>query len=89
MPAVSILLPNQVVVQQQQQQRRRPVIPELLLRPFIMPMMPVVPLLSAQREHPSSQCMYSGDNGGGDDEHGEDAAPRPADEYQYDQLQPA
>ena len=83
MPAVSILLPNQAVVQQQQQQqqRRRPVIPELLLRPFIMPMMPVVPLLSAQREHPSSQYMFSGIDGGGDDEHGEDAAPRPPDAY--------
>ena len=52
-PAVSILLPNQAVVQQQQQQLRRPVIPELLLRPLIMPIMPVVPLLSAQRQHTS------------------------------------
>ena len=91
-PAVSILLPNQAVVQQQQQQQqqqRRSMIPELLLRP--LPIMPAVPLLSAQRQHTSSQCMDNG-NDGGDDEHGEDAQEeaartRPADSYQHDQLQ--
>ena len=89
MPAVSILLPNQAVVQQQQQQQqqqRRSMIPELLLRP--LPIIPAVPLLSAQRQHTSSQCMDNG-NDGGDDEHGEDAALRPPDAYQHVQLQPA
>ncbi|MEC9336702.1 MAG: hypothetical protein VYC68_04290, partial [Candidatus Thermoplasmatota archaeon] len=61
-------------------------IPELLLRPLRI--MPAVPLLSAQREHTSSQCMDNG-NDGGDDEHGEDAALRPPDAYQHVQLQPA
>ena len=80
-PAASMLLPNQAV--QQQQQQRRSVIPELLLRPLRI--MPAVPLLSAQREHTSSQCMHNG-NDGGDDEHGEDAQEeaartRPADSY--------
>ena len=90
-PAVSILLPNQAVVQQQQQQQqqRQSMIPELLLRP--LPIIPAVPLLSAQRQHTSSQCMDNG-NDGGDDEHGEDAQEeaartRPADSYQHDQLQ--
>ena len=88
-PAVSILLPNQAVVQQQQQQQqqqRRAMIPELLLRP--LPIIPAVPLLSAQRQHTSSQCMDNG-NDGGDDEHGEDAALRPPDAYHHDQLHPA
>ena len=88
-PAASLLLPNQAVQQQQQQQQRRSVIPELLLRPLRI--MPAVPLLSAQREHTSSQCMNNG-NDGGDDEHGEDAQEeaartRPADSNQHDQLQ--
>ena len=61
-------------------------IPELLLRP--LPIIPAVPLLSAQRQHTSSQCMDNG-NDGGDDEHGEDAALRPPDAYQHVQLQPA